>query len=247
MQCEGRGFNCCDDRCVNLGNDPKNCGACGTVCLALNHVCDHGTCMPGICDTADVCPMTAAPLPPKCCGTECCLPPFLCCIVPGPVGEDVGCFDPSDTEGTCPRGCLDCRCAAPDTLIATPRGERAIAELLPGDLVYSVDHGAVVVVPIRAVHRVPVTGVHRVPRVTLANGAVLEISGGHPTAEGGAFADLRVGDELGGVRVTRIEPSTPYHHAFTHDILPDSSTGTYFAAGALVGSTLAAPATSTLP
>lgn len=237
--CEARGFDCCNGRCVNLGNDPTNCGSCGTLCSPFEHVCDHGTCVPGVCDTPDVCPMTAAPLPPKCCGAECCLTPFLCCIVPGPIGEQVGCFDPSDTEGTCPRGCLDCDCAAPDTPIATPGGDRAIAELLPGDLVYSVDHGAVVVVPIRAVHRRPVTGVHRVPRVTLANGAVLEISGAHPTGDDRIFADLRAGDDLGGVRVIRVEPGAPYHHAFTHDILPDSSTGAYFAAGALVGSTLA--------
>lgn len=31
----------------------------------------------------------------------------------------------------------------------------------------------------------------------------------------------------------------PYQHAFTYDVLPGSSTGTYFAAGALMGSTLA--------
>jgi hypothetical protein len=30
----------------------------------------------------------------------------------------------------------------------------------------------------------------------------------------------------------------PYEHAFTYDILPASETGTYYAAGALIGSTL---------
>ena len=36
------------------------------------------------------------------------------------------------------------------------------------------------------------------------------------------------------VGVTRV----PYTHAFTYDVLPRSSTGAYFAAGALIGSTL---------
>jgi hypothetical protein len=31
----------------------------------------------------------------------------------------------------------------------------------------------------------------------------------------------------------------PYPDAFTYDILPDSDSGTYLAAGALIGSTLA--------
>jgi len=38
----------------------------------------------------------------------------------------------------------DGRCASPDTPIATPDGERPIAELREGDLVYSVDGGAIV-------------------------------------------------------------------------------------------------------
>jgi hypothetical protein len=78
-----------------------------------------------------------------------------------------------------------------------------------------------------------------VPRVTLANGAVLEVSGRHPTAEGRPFSTLRPGDDLGGVAVRSVSPDFPYPYAFTHDILPGSSSGAYFAAGALIGSTLA--------
>jgi hypothetical protein len=158
--------------------------------------------------------------------------------VPGPIGPRTGCVDPSASEGTCPRGCLDCDCAAPDTPIATPSGERAIAELSVGDIVYSVEGNAVVAVPIVAIRRKEVTWEHSVPRVTLANGAILEISGRHPTADGRRFSDLRSGDDLGGVRVRDVTAATPYPYSFTHDILPASSTGAYFAAGALIGSTL---------
>jgi hypothetical protein len=44
-------------------------------------------------------------------------------------------------------------CASPDTPIATPLGERPIAELRPGDVVYSVDHDAIVAVPLTRVRR----------------------------------------------------------------------------------------------
>jgi hypothetical protein len=131
------------------------------------------------------------------------------------------------------------RCAAPDTPIATPFGNRPIAELRVGDLVYSVEGQAIVVVPIRAVQKLPVTSAHTVTRVTLAGGGLLEISAGHPTADGRSFGDLRAGDLLGGVEIETLVRAAPYAHPFTHDILPDSSSGTYFAGGALIGSTLA--------
>jgi len=51
-------------------------------------------------------------------------------------------------------------CASPDTPIATPFGERAIAELRVGDLVYSVDDGAILPVPLVSVGKTPVTHHH---------------------------------------------------------------------------------------
>lgn len=128
-------------------------------------------------------------------------------------------------------------CAAPDTPIATPAGERAIAALRPGDLVYSVDRGEIAVVPVLRVGRTPVAG-HRVVRVVLDSGAALEISAGHPTWDGRTFGDLRVSSWLD--REHRVESvaRVPYAHDATYDILPDSDTGTYFAAGALIGSTM---------
>jgi hypothetical protein len=128
-------------------------------------------------------------------------------------------------------------CASPDTMIATPSGERPIAELRVGDLVYSADDGALVAVPVAAVHHRFVDD-HRVVRVSLETGRVLEISPGHPTADGRFFGDLRAGDRLDGVLVLSAE-LVPYLHDATYDILPASDTGTYVAGGALIGSTLA--------
>ncbi len=74
-------------------------------------------------------------------------------------------------------------------------------------------------------------------RVTTTNGRTLEISAPHPTAAGRTFGDLRVGARLDGHLLESVEV-IGYTHAFTYDILPDSQTGTDFAAGMLIGSTL---------
>jgi hypothetical protein len=131
-------------------------------------------------------------------------------------------------------------CASPDTLVATPDGERPIATLRPGDLVISLDRGELRAVPLLAVHRQPVTG-HRVVRITLSTGRVVEMSERHPTVDGRPFASLAPGEWLGdpvaGARIVALE-LIPYAHDATYDILPDSDTGSYVAAGALVGTTM---------
>jgi hypothetical protein len=101
------------------------------------------------------------------------------------------------TEFVCAWGAV---CASPDTPIATPDGERAIASLAPGDLVYSVHDGTLVAVPLRDVGRTVVTH-HRVVRVELETGRVVEMSEGHPTADGRTFRDLVPGGMLGGVPI----------------------------------------------
>jgi hypothetical protein len=103
-------------------------------------------------------------------------------------------------------------------------------------LVYSVDGAAVKAVPLVMVHRTAVSN-HHVRRVVLESGASLEISAGHPTADGRTFGDLRAGALLDQSRIRRVE-SVPYEHEHTYDILPDSDSGTYFAGGELIGSTL---------
>jgi hypothetical protein len=128
-------------------------------------------------------------------------------------------------------------CASPNTPIATPLGDREIASLRPGDLVYSVHDDAIVAVPILRVGHTRVFS-HSVVRVTLSSGAVIEMSAGHPTGDGRKFGDLRPGSRLDDIYSVRSAEVVPYGHDATYDILPASSTGTYFAAGALVGSTI---------
>jgi hypothetical protein len=146
------------------------------------------------------------------------------------------CFDP--VGGTCPTGCAACVCTAPTTPIATPAGDRPIAELRAGDLVYSIDRGRLVAVPIARVHREPVTSTHRMVELRLAHGVTLLVSPSHPTADGRVFGDLAAGDRLDGVAVVGAR-TVGYDQPFTYDILPASDTGAYFAGGVLIGSTLA--------
>jgi hypothetical protein len=229
-ECTNAGFTCCNGTCVNLDNDIKNCGKCGTPCVGGEHpTCNAGKCGAPPCSGAGAC--KAAEF---CCGDACCGPNQLCCDVPGPIAVGVKCTEP--VGGTCPVGCKLCKCAAPDTPIATPRGERRIADLTAGDWVLSVHRGRVVPVRLLSVSRTPAKN-HHVMRVTLETGRLIQISPGHPTADGRTFAELRAGSVLDGVRI-RDASLVAYTEPFTVDILPDSDTGAYFAAGVLLGTTL---------
>lgn len=115
-----------------------------------------------------------------------------------------------------------------------------MAELRPGDLVYSVDRAAIRAVPILRVNRTPVVN-HRVLRVTLENGRSLEMTAGHPLPDGRPLSSLFSGSELLGGSVRSVV-SVPYAHDATYDILPASTSGAYFASGVLIGSTLSTAA-----
>jgi len=137
------------------------------------------------------------------------------------------------------------RCASPDTPIATPYGDRPIAEIHAGDIVYSVDHDAIRTVIVARVGKVFVTN-HHVVHLRLADGRTIDMSPNHPTADGRVFSDLRSGGHLDGQDILSAD-LVAYTHDATYDILPASDTGTYFAAGVQVGSTLAERASVDLP
>ncbi|HVU04086.1 MAG TPA: Hint domain-containing protein [Polyangiaceae bacterium] len=225
---------------MNEFNDPHNCGGCGNTCPSSAPLCLNGRCVVPACGDAayaDAAPTCGSD--EVCCGAQCCKSSEICCHVDRyapTIGLMLACADPSKSGGTCPVGCRGCSCASPDTPIATARGERAIASLSVGDLVYTVDHGQVVLAPLREIHSTPVSH-HHVVRVRFSDGTSLDVSAPHPTADGRHFGDLRSGDDLGGRRVAAVD-IVGYEFANTYDILPDSDTGTYFAGGALIGSTL---------
>lgn len=160
------------------------------------------------------------------------------CVIPGgPVAHEGD--PPNVVSGACGGDggpCHPCRCNGPETPILTEDGEKPIRALRKHDRVLSLHQGRVQAVPILATQEVKVKH-HSVARIQLQNGFVLEISGEHPTGDGRALFELFPGEKLGNATVESLT-LVPYEGESTFDILPDSDTGTYFAGGLWLGSTM---------
>lgn len=197
---------------------------CGTSTCGAGQICITGRCG-GCCNLPPEC----IPIPSGCTGAPACG-----CFDADPCGACTTCQTVTASAIVC--GNCMCTCAAAWSPVLTPTGSRRIADLQVGDLVYTVDHGQRVAMPIARVNRRPVSH-HALVRVTLASGDVVEMSGGHPTADGRRFDALSLGQRLGAAEIVSLQ-TIPYDEPFTYDILPASDTGTYFVGDAQVGSTL---------
>lgn len=125
--------------------------------------------------------------------------------------------------------------------MATAEGDRPIAALKRGDLVYSWHEGEVRLVPVLLVQKTPVEN-HAVARVVLDSGAILEVTALHPLADGRPIGALAAGDRIGQAQVIAIS-EVEYEHSATYDILPASDSGAYLSGGIWLGSTLGGQAT----
>ena len=125
------------------------------------------------------------------------------------------------------------KCNSPYTMISTPDGPVPIREIKPGDIVLNKYKKPV---PVIKVCRVRAEG-HMICRLKLDNGATLEISPGHPIADGQRINDLKEGDRIDGILIVKKE-IIPYKYKYTYDILPDSRFGIYWANGVGLKSTL---------
>ena len=129
-------------------------------------------------------------------------------------------------------------CLARGTRIATPSGDVAVEDLELGDTVWTRDFsGARVAAPLVAIGNTPVPAMHRVVALLLSDGRFVEVSPGHPTADGRTVGDLRAGDAYDGALVVNAR-LVAYSGGATFDVLPAGATGTYWANGVLLGSTL---------
>ena len=226
----------------------KQCGDACTLCEPGDPSCVEDAVLKR-CDRTNACVATTPDCrpPPSCDPTDVnsCGAGKACCAVgrcgPLETGEGI-CEDADPVTGECircacesqPGGCPICN--SPDTPIATPDGERPVADLREGDLVLSMHRGQLVAVPVLATRSVQVFN-HAVVHLVLDNGRSIEVSGSHPMADGRRLDALQPGEALGGLHVQAIA-LVPYQHERTYDILPASDTGTYLAGGALIGSTL---------
>jgi hypothetical protein len=138
-----------------------------------------------------------------------------------------------------PTGAPNCPiCLAATTRIATPNGEILVTEVRPGMLVWTESpDGRRVAAHVIEVGSTPVPAGHLMVRLALADGRVLEASPGHRSADGRPLGTLAPGDQLDGSRIVTWE-LVPYGGDRTYDLLPAGPTGTYWANGILVASTL---------
>jgi hypothetical protein len=135
-----------------------------------------------------------------------------------------------------PGGCPICLEAG--TRIATPGGDRPVALIAPGDIVWTTDTtGHRVATPVERVVRRATPGPHLMLRLALSDGRVLVAAGAHPAADGSYLRQLHTGQLYDGATIASIG-WTPSTAPATYDILPVGPTGTYWANGILVGSTL---------
>jgi hypothetical protein len=128
-------------------------------------------------------------------------------------------------------------CLAAEDSIATPNGPVRVSQLRPGMTVWTLNAaGSRVAAPALLVGHRPAPPGQQVVRLTLSDGRVVEVSPGHPTADGRHVGELKLGDLLDGGRISDVQ-RIPYA-GDTWDLLPDSESGTYWANGVLLGSTL---------
>ncbi len=162
------------------------------------------------------------------------------CVTPTTEGAGVGGTGPTPCSSCSSKGiCIDGggrRCVAPWTPIDTPTGPRAISELHTGDLVFSIEDGRRVTVPIGRISTTSTLDHHAIELV-LDDGTRRLISPGHPMADHRDVASLVAGERIG-PRTIVSATLVRYPHAATYDILPVSGSGAYFSGGIPLGSTL---------
>ncbi len=129
-------------------------------------------------------------------------------------------------------------CLAVDTLIDTPAGPMPIQSLRVGTWVWTLNRaGMRTAQPLIQIGQTVVPATHQMVHLVLIDGRELWVSPGHPTTDGRAVGQLRASDFLDGARILSVE-RVPYTGTATYDILPAGDTGTYWANGILLASTL---------
>jgi hypothetical protein len=129
-------------------------------------------------------------------------------------------------------------CLAASTLISTPDGAVRVTDVKPGMVVWTAAaDGTRVAAQVVEVGSMEVPAGHLMVDLVLADGRELVASPGHPTADGRPLGSLAAGDMLDGSRIVLWE-QVSYAGERTYDLLPAGPTGTYWADGILLSTTL---------
>jgi hypothetical protein len=129
-------------------------------------------------------------------------------------------------------------CLAAGTLIDTPAGPLRVESLRPGMSVWTLNEaGERIAQPLERVGKTNVPLDHQVIHLILEDRRQVWVSPGHPTTEGMNIGHLQVGDPLDGSAVLSTE-RVVYAGLATYDLLPAGETGSYWANGILLASTL---------
>lgn len=181
------------------------------------------------------------------------------CISRSPIVNNCG-VDP-DKDGNCPPGCVnygvplgcitqkefdDCEkskygcpiCLSSSTSIETEKGSVNVKQLKVGMNVWTVNNnGKKELQPIIKLSTMNSGNNHRVSRISLDDGRTIDVSPNHPTIDNKTAGQLKPGDLYDG-SIVQTNKRILYAYEKTYDLLPDGSTGYYFANGILMGSTL---------
>ena len=138
-----------------------------------------------------------------------------------------------------PTGAPPCPiCLAASTLISTPGGDVRVTDIKRGMVVWTAAaDGTRLATPVLEAGSMEAPAGHQMVHLVLADGRDLLASPGHRTADGRPLDSLAVGDMLDGATIVRWE-LVPYGHDRTYDLLPAGPTGSYWANGILLSSTL---------
>jgi hypothetical protein len=127
-------------------------------------------------------------------------------------------------------------CLAAGSLIDTPNGRVPVAQLRVGMTVWTTSaDGVRQAAPVLRVASMG-GGPGFIVHLRLADGRQLWVSPHHPLPDGRRIGELVTGDQVDGSRVVLGQLLSS--SAATYDLLPGGPTGTYWADGILLGSTL---------
>ena len=130
-------------------------------------------------------------------------------------------------------------CLAENTLIDTPSGAISIQDLRKGMPVWTADvNGRRIIASIVKVGHTLVPTTHQVVYLILSDHREVYVSPGHPTIDNRTVGQLKTGDTYDDSTVVSAE-LVPYNQSATYDLLPSGPTGTYWANGIRLDSTLA--------